>query len=191
MRRMLVLALVLASAAARAQDIDLQYYYSPEPTICSGGSGHSCSIVECKPGWKNCACPLVLPNGWKRPLSKEQCDAASRTLPLYRFEEVPRHPGSELRKTEASASSTSADDKPLSINQMNTQIQKGQGPKGITRVDRGKVPGEQDHAHFGEDHALNRDGTWKHGGMELTRDQRDWLRKNGWNITDPKPGAGK
>jgi len=73
---------------------------------------------------------------------------------------------------------------PLSINQMNAQIQRGQAPKGITRIDRGKVPGEQDHAHLGEDDAINKDGTWKHGGMALTGEQQDWLRANGWNIPE-------
>ena len=110
---MLVLTLALATFSARGQEIGVQYYYSPEPTFCSGETERPCSIVECRPGWKNCACPLVLPNGWKRPLSKEQCDAASRTLPLYRpEEEVPRRLAPGQTKDEASGSPKAGAAKP-------------------------------------------------------------------------------
>jgi len=28
---------------------------------------------------------------------------------------------------------------------------------------------------------LNSDGTWKHGGKEPTRQEVEWLERNGWN----------
>jgi RHS repeat-associated protein len=75
---------------------------------------------------------------------------------------------------------------PMSFNQMNQAIQRGQAPKGIYRIDRGKVPGaEQPHAVFGRGQgapSLNIDGTWKHGYVDLTNSQTEWLRSNGWNI---------
>ncbi|NYG58766.1 RHS repeat-associated protein [Nocardioides daedukensis] len=74
----------------------------------------------------------------------------------------------------------------MSFNQMNSAIRRGQAPKGIERIDRGKVPGaEQPHAVFGRGQgapSLNIDGTWKHGFVELTNKQRDWLIANGWNL---------
>lgn len=52
----------------------------------------------------------------------------------------------------------------------------------LKRVDTGKVTGEQTHVHFDEGSALNMDGTWKHGGTEITNRQADWLGGNGWVI---------
>lgn len=72
--------------------------------------------------------------------------------------------------------------KAVSPNQLNKLINKGKAPKGIERVDTGKVKGEQTHVHFDDDSALNMDGTWKHGERDLTNAQRDWLQNNGWNL---------
>jgi hypothetical protein len=69
-----------------------------------------------------------------------------------------------------------------SPNQLNRMINRGQAPRGIERVDTGKVKGEQTHVHVNNG-ALNRDGTWKHEpSSPLTRSQRDWLRDNGWEL---------
>jgi hypothetical protein len=111
MRKAILLALALATSPAHGQGADVQYYYLPEPTsdVCSAPPGSPCSIVECGLGWR-CACPLVLPNGWKRPLTKEQCETARRTLPLYPAEEVRRH----FDDGKASASGTrTGTDRPL------------------------------------------------------------------------------
>jgi len=73
----------------------------------------------------------------------------------------------------------------LSPNQMNQVIRKGNAPRGIVRVDIGKVKGEQTHAVFGRGSgapSFNIDGTWKHGFVDLTRDQRNWLIENGWSL---------
>jgi hypothetical protein len=69
-----------------------------------------------------------------------------------------------------------------SPNQLNQLIKKGKAPKGLTRVDTPKTKGEQEHVHFGDDIALNKDGTWKHGKIGLTNEQIEWLMKNGWKI---------
>ena len=55
-------------------------------------------------------------------------------------------------------------------------------PKGITDFHTGKIPGEQDHVHFKNGSALNKDGTWKHGHGKLTNEQKQYLKQNGWNI---------
>ncbi|MFY9179891.1 MAG: RHS repeat-associated core domain-containing protein, partial [Venatoribacter sp.] len=66
--------------------------------------------------------------------------------------------------------------------QMNQQIYRGQAPRGIKRVDPGKVKGEQEHVHFDNGSALNKDGTWKHGGSNLTSKQKEWLKNNDWTL---------
>ena len=73
----------------------------------------------------------------------------------------------------------------LPPNQMTQVIRKGNAPPGIVRVDIGKVKGEQTHAVFGRGAgapSLNIDGTWKHGFVDLTKAQREWLIANGWNL---------
>ena len=52
----------------------------------------------------------------------------------------------------------------------------------MDRVDKGIGPYEKDHVHFKDDHALNHDGTWKHGGRNITNKERKWLEENGWGI---------
>jgi hypothetical protein len=65
---------------------------------------------------------------------------------------------------------------------MNKQIRNGSSPKGIERVDTGKIKGEQTHVHFDNGAALNKDGTWKHGFSVITSAQRKWLLENGWIV---------
>jgi len=69
-----------------------------------------------------------------------------------------------------------------SVNQMNRQVQRGAAPRGVKRIDIGKVMGEQDNIHFDDGSALNRDGTWKHGERTLTNAQKEWLTKGGWKL---------
>ncbi len=49
--------------------------------------------------------------------------------------------------------------KVTSPNQMNKQIESGSAPNTVKRVDTGKIKGEQNHVHFKDGSALNRDGT--------------------------------
>jgi hypothetical protein len=64
--------------------------------------------------------------------------------------------------------------------QMQQEVNRGQAPKSIDRIDKGRGPYEQDHVHFEGGAALNKDGTWKHGGKELSNQEREWLDKHGW-----------
>jgi len=76
--------------------------------------------------------------------------------------------------------------KAASAGNMQKQVEKGQAPRNVDRVDKGRGPFEQDHIHFeetkGKENALNRDGTWKHGGRPLSSDEQMWITKNGWNL---------
>jgi RHS repeat-associated protein len=71
-----------------------------------------------------------------------------------------------------------------------TAVQRGQGPRGITRLDRPDARfGSQWEAHTGGrgSPALRMDGTWKHvsGGQrppQLPRATQEWLRDLGWQI---------
>ncbi len=70
---------------------------------------------------------------------------------------------------------------PKSPGNLQKQVEKGQAPKSVDRVDKGRGPFEKDHIEFKSGDALNQDGTWKHGGRELTGEETDWVQKNGWN----------
>jgi RHS repeat-associated protein len=69
-----------------------------------------------------------------------------------------------------------------SINQINKAIQRGKAPKSITRADKGKIKGEQDNIHFSDGSAINRDGSFKHGGRPLTNAEKDFLKDNGFKL---------
>jgi hypothetical protein len=65
---------------------------------------------------------------------------------------------------------------------MQKQVERGQAPKSVDRVGKGRVPGEKDNVHFDDGSALNNDGTWKHGGRPLTNPEKLWLTENGWKL---------
>jgi len=68
-----------------------------------------------------------------------------------------------------------------SAGRMQREVVRGQAPRSVKRVDRGRSHMEQDNVHFEGKHAINRDGTWKHGGRDLTRQEQDWLQSHGWS----------
>jgi RHS repeat-associated protein len=77
-----------------------------------------------------------------------------------------------------------------SANQMQEQVEKGWAPGTVKRVDKGNPDhNEQDHTHFKDGSALNRDGTWKHGGKPLTNAEKRWFEDNGWALP-PAPRTG-
>ncbi len=72
--------------------------------------------------------------------------------------------------------------KPSSPGRMQKEVERGQAPRSIDRVDKGRGPFEQDHVEFKSGDALNRDGTWKHGGRDLTKAEADWITGHGWEL---------
>ena len=68
---------------------------------------------------------------------------------------------------------------PKTINQLR---QDGKAPKGIKNFHSPKIKGEQEHVHFDDGTALNKDGTWKHGKGQLTNEQKTYLKENGWAV---------
>jgi hypothetical protein len=54
--------------------------------------------MECAVGGEHCTCPLKLPNGWKQPLSGEQCQQLGQILPPLPPDEHLRAAGKEKPK---------------------------------------------------------------------------------------------
>jgi RHS repeat-associated protein len=71
-----------------------------------------------------------------------------------------------------------------SINQLNKEIATWKAPKELLRIDPAKIKWEQVHAHFrvNKNTALNIDGSWKHGFMNLSKSTFNWLKSNWWRI---------
>lgn len=70
-----------------------------------------------------------------------------------------------------------------SAGKMQKEVERGQAPKGVDRVDKGNANlGEKDHVHFDDGSALNSDGTWKHGSRNLKNDEKDWLTGHEWSL---------
>ena len=67
---------------------------------------------------------------------------------------------------------------------MNVEVEKGQAPKTIEHVHKGRGTYEKDHVHFTDGTALNNDGTWKHGEHTLTNNERKWLDQHNWILPE-------
>lgn len=70
---------------------------------------------------------------------------------------------------------------------MQKQVERGQAPKEVDRVDKAdpRQPNSKPHIHFGEgQRALNIDGTWADPGTLpiITNKIAEWLLKNGWSL---------
>jgi len=69
------------------------------------------------------------------------------------------------------------------INQLNTDVKRGVAPRTLKRFDKGLFKGEQDHVHFTDGKALNKDGSWKHGpARKLSNAESKYLGENGWTL---------
>ncbi|WP_339792570.1 RHS repeat-associated core domain-containing protein [Tissierella sp.] len=69
-----------------------------------------------------------------------------------------------------------------SINQLNNDITKKKAPMGLKRFDKSHGKGGQEHVHFDNNSALNKDGSWKEGDYKLSNKIIDYLKENGWKI---------
>ena len=77
--------------------------------------------------------------------------------------------------------------KQTSRNQMQKQVENGQAPGEIDRVDppHTNAPNQQSHVHFKDGTAMNLDGSPSHGSRgvpKLTRPIIEWFAKNGYHF---------
>lgn len=82
-------------------------------------------------------------------------------------------------------SNSNSDNKPKSINQLETDIKKGKAPKGFKHFHNMHTKGGQEHVHLEDGTSLNKDGSWKDGKNsqhKLTNKQIKYLQDNGWDI---------
>lgn len=80
-------------------------------------------------------------------------------------------------------------DNATSQNQMQKQVEKGQAPKEVDRVDKAHTEYGQDHVHFKDGTAINKNGTIHddgHGAPKLSNKVLDWLNRNGWCLNGLK-----
>ena len=72
---------------------------------------------------------------------------------------------------------------------MQKQVEKGQAPKEVDRVDKAHTEYGQDHVHFKDGTAINKDGTIHddgYGAPKLSNKVLDWLNRNGWCLNGLK-----
>lgn len=66
---------------------------------------------------------------------------------------------------------------------MQKQVERGQAPSTVVRVDNPKIPGQLPHNHFSDGTAMNIDGSVRdamRGVHSLTTSERLWIFDNGW-----------
>ena len=74
---------------------------------------------------------------------------------------------------------------PTSASQMQKQVERGQAPKYVDRVDSPHIEGQKPHIHFADKTSINIDGTIhdKHRGIPtISNKEAKWLQENGWSI---------
>ena len=73
--------------------------------------------------------------------------------------------------------------KVTSPNQMNKQVEKGQAPRGVQRVDNPDAQYSEPHIHFDDGTSITQSGKIhdaSHGTPNLTKPILEWLHNNGW-----------
>ncbi len=77
-----------------------------------------------------------------------------------------------------------ADNLNPTVNRMQQEVNKGQAPRTVLRVDQASlnIGDNYAHVHFTDGNALNDQGRWKHGKRELSREEKKWLEKHGWTL---------
>ena len=81
------------------------------------------------------------------------------------------------------ANSPTPNNAPSSAGKMQQEVERGQAPRDVTRVDGPHdYPGAQPHIHFRDGTALNKDGTAHHGVPNPSNRVKEWIRSHGWEV---------
>jgi len=66
---------------------------------------------------------------------------------------------------------------------MQQEVQRGQAPRDVERVDRGHVPGQEPHVHYADGTSSNQSGgvhDAHRGTPNPSKATIEWLRSHGW-----------
>ncbi|PHM75348.1 RHS repeat-associated core domain-containing protein [Xenorhabdus cabanillasii JM26] len=77
--------------------------------------------------------------------------------------------------------------KPSKPTVMQKEVERGQAPREIERVDKGHIPGQEPHVHYKDGTSSNQSGGIHdaHKGVpNPTRKAIEWLRDHGWTPPD-------
>ena len=124
---------------------------------------------------------LVLQNGKYVTVEKAQHEILEAPITVYNFEVADFHTY-YVGKSAVLVHNTCGG-KPTSPNQMQKQVERGQAPNTVVRVDNPKIPGQLPHIHFSDGTAMNIDGSVHdamRGAHTLTNSERIWIFDNGW-----------
>ncbi len=124
---------------------------------------------------------LVLVNGEFAVVEKVQHEILEHPITVYNFEVEDFH--TYYVGNIGILVHNMCDIKQTSPNQMQKQVERGQAPSTVVRVDNPKIQGQLPHIHFRDGTAMNIDGS-VHDAMKgvhtLTNSERIWLFDNGW-----------
>lgn len=124
---------------------------------------------------------LQLLNGEYVVIEQVQHELLESPITVYNFEVADFH--TYYVGMSAMLVHNTCEKKPTSPNQMQKQVERGQAPSTVVRVDNPKIPGQLPHIHFSDGTAMNIDGS-VHDAMRglhtLTNSERIWIFKNGW-----------
>ena len=124
---------------------------------------------------------LVLQSGKTVTVEKVQHEILETPITVYNFEVADFH--TYYVGISAVLVHNTCSGKPTSPNQMQKQVERGQAPSTVIRVDNPKIPGQLPHIHFSDGTAMNIDGSIHdamRGAHTLTNGERIWIFDNGW-----------
>ena len=78
---------------------------------------------------------------------------------------------------------------PTNPGRMQKEVERGQAPRDVERVDKPHVPNQEPHVHYKDGTSSNRSGTTHdahRGDPNPSREAREWLEQHGWT---PPPKA--
>ena len=99
------------------------------------------------------------------------------TIGVVLAAEAGKEAGKALKKKKEKA--------PASSGSLQKQVEKGQAPEEVDRVDRPRVPRQKPHVHFRDGTSLNNDGTVHdaHKGTPNPSNKTSkWLKNHGWKV---------
>jgi len=80
--------------------------------------------------------------------------------------------------------------KPSSPGKMQKEVEKGQAPKEVDRVDHPHIPGQLPHVHYKDKTSSNNDGTTHdkgNGQPKPSKKTKEWLKTHNWVPPPPPP----
>ncbi|TDB43185.1 hypothetical protein C5467_23585 [Photorhabdus khanii subsp. guanajuatensis] len=154
-----------SSGPSRYYSPETGQYLTPDPLGLAGGVSPYSYVHN--------------PVSWVDPLGLTGCPGIKKPSPALKGD--PWHPDSV--KARQKEWQQQYGPKPSTPGAMQKQVERGQAPRDIERVDKGHIPGQEPHVHYKDGTSSNQSGGVHdaHRGIpNPSKKTIEWLRDHGW-----------